>query len=71
VLGTVSSTTIKAAQVIVQTTGGGTVPSSAATVIAFQRVHRPRQSRSVRSPLVTVRGRGRSSADLPRIRRQR
>jgi hypothetical protein len=37
VLGTVSSTTIKAAQVIVQTTGGGTVPSSAATVIAFQK----------------------------------
>jgi hypothetical protein len=37
VLGTVSSTTIKAAQVIVRTTGGATVPSSAATVIAFQK----------------------------------
>jgi hypothetical protein len=37
VLGTVSSTTIKAAQVIVQTTGGGPAPATAATVIAFQK----------------------------------
>jgi hypothetical protein len=37
VLGTVSSTTIKAAQVIVQTTGGGSEPSTAAAVVPFQR----------------------------------
>jgi len=37
VLGTVSSTTIKATQVIVQTTGGGSGASTAATVIAFQK----------------------------------
>ena len=36
VLGTVSSTTIKATQVIVQTTGGSE-PSTAATVVPFQR----------------------------------
>jgi len=36
VLGTVSSTTIKATQVIVQTTGGGSQPSTAATVVPFQ-----------------------------------
>jgi hypothetical protein len=36
-LGTVSSTTIKATEVIVQTTGGGSAPSTAATVIAFQK----------------------------------
>ena len=37
VLGTVSSTTIKATQVIVQTTGGGSEPSTVATVVPFQR----------------------------------
>ncbi len=37
VLGTVSSTTIKATQVLVQTTGGGSKPSTAATVVPFQR----------------------------------
>jgi hypothetical protein len=37
VLGTVSSTTIKATQVTVQTTGGGSATSSAATVVPFQR----------------------------------
>ena len=37
VLGTVSSTTIKATQVLVQTTGGGSEPSTAATVVPFQR----------------------------------
>jgi hypothetical protein len=37
VLGTVSSTTIKAAQVIVQTTVGGSAISTAATVIPFQK----------------------------------
>jgi hypothetical protein len=37
VLGTVSSTTIKATQVIVQTTGGGSATSTAATVIPFQK----------------------------------
>ena len=37
VLGTVSSTTIKATQVIVQTTGGGSKPSTAAAVVPFQR----------------------------------
>src|ERR1700728_1701517 len=37
VLGTVSSTTIKAAQVIVHTTGGGSAPPTAATVVAFQK----------------------------------
>jgi hypothetical protein len=37
VLGTVSSTTLKATQVIVQTTGGGSEPSTAATVVPFQR----------------------------------
>jgi hypothetical protein len=37
VLGTVSSTTIKARQVIVQTTGGGSEPSTAAPVVPFQR----------------------------------
>lgn len=36
VLGTVSSTTIKAAQVIVQT-GGGSAPSTAAAVVPFQK----------------------------------
>ena len=37
VLGTVSSTTIKATQVLVQTTGDGYEPSTAATVVPFQR----------------------------------
>jgi hypothetical protein len=37
VLGTVSSTTIKATQVIVQTTSGGSGASTAATVIPFQK----------------------------------
>ena len=37
VLGTVSSTTIKATQVIVQTTGGGSEPSTAASVVPFQK----------------------------------
>jgi Domain of unknown function (DUF5666) len=37
VLGTVSSTTIKATQVIVQTSGGGSPASTAATVIPFQK----------------------------------
>jgi len=37
VLGTVSSTTIKATQVIVQTNGGGSESSTAATVVPFQR----------------------------------
>jgi hypothetical protein len=37
VLGTVSSTTIKATQVLVQTTGGGSKPSTAAMVVPFQR----------------------------------
>jgi hypothetical protein len=37
VLGTVDSTTIKAAQVIVQKTGGGSVASTAAMVVPFQR----------------------------------
>jgi hypothetical protein len=37
VLGTVSSTTIKATQVIVQRTGHGSKPSTAATVVPFQR----------------------------------
>jgi hypothetical protein len=37
VLGTVSSTTIKATQVTVQTTGGGSATSSAAQVVPFQR----------------------------------
>ncbi len=37
VLGTVSSTTIKASQVLVQTTNGKAEPSTAATVVPFQR----------------------------------
>ena len=37
VLGTVSSTTIKATQVIVQSVGGGSEPSTAASVVPFQR----------------------------------
>jgi hypothetical protein len=37
VLGTVSSTTIKATQVLVQTTSGGSKPSTAATVVPFQK----------------------------------
>jgi hypothetical protein len=37
VLGTVSSTTIKATQVIVQTGGGRSEPSTAATVVPFQK----------------------------------
>ena len=37
VLGTVSSTTIRATQVIVQTTRGGSQLSTAATVVPFQR----------------------------------
>jgi hypothetical protein len=37
VLGTVSSTTIKTTQVIVQTAGGGSEPSTAAAVVPFQR----------------------------------
>jgi hypothetical protein len=37
VLGTVSSTTIKATQVIVQTSGGGSAASTAATVVPFQK----------------------------------
>ena len=37
VLGTVSSTTIKATQVLVQTTGGGSKPSTAATVAPFKK----------------------------------
>ncbi len=37
VLGTVSSTTIRATQVLVQTSGGGSEPSTAATVVPFER----------------------------------
>jgi len=37
VLGTVSSTTIKATQIIVQKAGGGSKPATAATVVPFQR----------------------------------
>jgi len=37
VLGTMSSTTVKATQVIVQTTGGRSEPSTAAAVVPFQR----------------------------------
>jgi len=37
VLGTLSSTTIKATQVIVQTSAGGSRPSTAASVVPFQR----------------------------------
>ncbi len=37
VLGTVNSTTIKATDVIVQTSGGGSKPSTAATVVPFQK----------------------------------
>jgi Domain of unknown function (DUF5666) len=37
VLGTVSSTTIKATQVTVQKSGGGSKPSTAATVVPFQK----------------------------------
>ena len=37
VLGTVSSTTIRATQVIVQTSGGRSEPSTAATVVPFQK----------------------------------
>ena len=37
VLGTVSSTTIKATQVIVQTSSSGSQPSTAATVVPFQK----------------------------------
>ncbi len=37
VLGITNGTTITAAQVIVQTTGGGSLPSSAAEVVPFQR----------------------------------
>ena len=37
VLGTVSSTTIKATQVTVQTSGGGSKPSTAAAVVPFQK----------------------------------
>jgi len=37
VLGTVSATTIKATEVIVQTTGGRSEPSTVATVVPFQR----------------------------------
>jgi hypothetical protein len=37
VLGTVSSTTIKATQVLLQTTSGKAEPSTAATVVPFQR----------------------------------
>jgi hypothetical protein len=37
VLGTVSSTTIKATQVFVQTSGGESQPSTAATVVPFQK----------------------------------
>jgi hypothetical protein len=37
VLGTVSSTTVKATQVIVQTSGGRSEPSTAATVVPFQK----------------------------------
>ena len=58
VLGTVSSTTITATQVLVQTTGGGAEPATAATVIPFARVHSRRQSRSVRSRPATPKGQG-------------
>jgi len=37
VLGTVSSTTVKATQVLVQTTGAGSGPATAAAVVPFQR----------------------------------
>jgi hypothetical protein len=37
VMGTVSSTTIKATEVFVQTSGSGSEPSTAATVVPFQR----------------------------------
>ncbi len=37
VVGTVSSMTIKATQIIVKTTGGGSEPSTAAAVVPFQR----------------------------------
>ena len=37
VLGTVSSTTVKASQVLVQTADGGSLPSTAAAVVPFQR----------------------------------
>ena len=37
VLGTVNSTTIKATQVVVQTTAGASKPTTAATVVPFQK----------------------------------
>jgi hypothetical protein len=46
VLGTVSSTTIKASEVVVRTSGGGSEPSTAATVVPFQK-GAPETSRQV------------------------
>ena len=63
VLGTVSSTTIKATHVIAQTTGSGSKPTTAATVVPSRGVQPKPQSRSVRSPPATARGREPSSVE--------
>ncbi len=69
VLGTTDGTTITAAQVVVQPTVGSGTPSGA--VVPFQRALRPFQSRSVRSRRTGARGRGRSSVEQLRMRRQK
>ena len=55
VLGTVSSTTIKATQVLVQTSSTGSEPSTPQRSSPSKRVQPKRQSRSVRSPPATAR----------------
>jgi hypothetical protein len=70
VLGTVSSTTIKATQVIVQTTEGVSTASTAATVIPFQKVA-PTTSKQVgKIPANYSEGSGTIVSERQRIRRR-
>ena len=68
VLGTVSSTTIMATQVFVQTSGGGSQPSTAATVVPFQKGAAETSKQAGQIP-ASYRDPGRSSAERQPIRR--
>jgi hypothetical protein len=70
VLGTVSSTTIKAAQVLVQSSRESEA-STPAKVVLSKGVQQKRQSRSVKSPLVTAKDPGPSSVERQRIGRSK
>jgi len=68
VLGTVSSTTIMATQVFVQTSGGGSQPSTAATVVPFQKRAAETSKQAGQIP-ASYRDPGRPSAERQPIRR--